>query len=162
MRFVPLLALLACTGPPDAAARAYADAMRPLFSRNDELGQQFLSVASRLKKGESDGRSVGEEFERTALPLAKDLAERVAAVAPTDEALVGPHARLVAAWTDRAAAYQACSQAFGAGDTEAFESASRRAMAVRDAELDYVDAVNAATLPVGVRIDLYPMAGASP
>ena len=51
--------LLACAGDPLAASgEAYVGEMKPLFEENRALGEQFLQLASKVKKNEVDPAAV--------------------------------------------------------------------------------------------------------
>lgn len=154
-----LLPALWLAGCDDGGARAtaeYARAMAPAFQKNVTLGGEFEDVASKVKLTELDAAAVAARFSATAVPLAKDIATQAAAVKPAEPELAEAHALLVTAWTTRATAYEAAAAAWTAGDATALEAARLDIAKVRTQEVDYLDAVNAYTMPRGVAIDLYP------
>lgn len=151
--------LLPGCAAPQAGATEYATAMAPTFQKNAALGKEFQDVASRLKKGEITNADAADRFNRNAVPLAQEVANRAAAVHPEDPALAEAHAVLVKAWEDRAAAYTAAAKAFSQGDSAGFEAARTQIAAVGDREAAYLTAVNGYTQPLGVSVDLYPTGG---
>jgi len=137
-------------------ARAYREQMQPVLQKNALLAQEFLDVASKAKKGELDGSGSADRFRRNAVPLAQEIAARVAAVEPPNDALQAPHEQLVKAWSNRAIAYRDLATAWQSGDAVAFDGARAREVQVRLDEEAYMASINAVTTPHGVVIDLYP------
>lgn len=135
---------------------AYKESMAPVLQKNGILAQEFLEVASRVKKGELDGSATAERFRRNAVPLAQEIATRAATVEPDTDTLAAAHATLVKAWSNRAIAYRDLATAWNAADAGAYDAARQRDLQVRYDELAYMQAVNAVCIQYGVVIDLYP------
>lgn len=139
-----------------ADVESYRTAMQPVLQKNAILAQEFLEVASRVKRGELDGAASAERFTRNAVPLAQEISTKVAAVHPKTEALRASHDLIVKAWSNRAIAYRDLSTSWQAGDTSAFDAARARDVQVRLDEAAYMASVNGVTNRYGVLIDLYP------
>ncbi len=139
-----------------ADVETYRTSMQPVLQKNAVLAQEFLEVASRVKRGEMDGVTGSERFARNAVPLAQEISTKVAAVHPKTEALKSAHEVLVKAWSNRAIAYRDLATAWQSGDPDAFDAARARDVQVRIDEEGYVTSVNAVTNRYGVLIDLYP------
>lgn len=155
---VALLSLLLLSGcaDPRGEVDAYSAALAPSLQKNATLGKAFRDAAAQIKKGESDGKAVADQFTTKAVPLADEVARSVASVQPKDPKLSAAHTLLVKAWADRAQAYGEAGKAWQAGDRTAFDAARRREVEVHDQEQAYLEAVNPLTEPYGVTIDLYP------
>lgn len=136
--------------------RAYREQMLPVLQKNALLAQEFLDVASKAKKGELDGSGSADRFRRNAVPLAQEIAARVASIDPKTDALQASHDQIVKAWSNRATAYRDLATAWQAGDAVAYDGARAREVQVRLDEEAYMASVNAVTAPHGVVIDLYP------
>lgn len=151
------LFLLACAGDPLAAAgAAYVGEMKPLFAENRALGEQFLQVASKVKKNEVDATAVAAVVSDSAVAAANGMASRAAGVHPADSQLVSAHGELVSAWKHRAEAYSSVSTAWKAKDTVAFDKAVEDAGKASDEEAAAAEHLSRVLLPAGVSIDLYP------
>lgn len=152
--------LLALALPAHALTKADLDAyqaeLAPLLGSNTALGKQFLDVASQVKQGKLDGAGVAGRFAAEAVPVAQDLATKVAAVRPADPQLAEAHALLVKAWADRAAVYADIDKAWKTKDTAALTAAKARQQAAHDGEEAWLGAVNTLGSADGVSFDLYP------
>lgn len=156
-RTLLLISLLAgCGNSAKDAAVDYQNAMAPVLQRNSALGQEFLDLASKVKQGQLDAAATAARFEQNAVPAAKDLALQVAEITPRSAPLQESHARLVKAWASRAESYAAMTTALKSGDRSGFEAAQARTLQVRLDEEAWLAAVNAATTPHGVTLQLYP------
>lgn len=150
------LFLLACvTDPLTAAGNQYAQEMAPLFQANRALGEQYLQVASKVKKNEATPQEVATVSDSTAAAAAT-LATKATGVHPTEPQLALPHAELSAAWKHRAEAYAAVAAAWKAQDLVAFDKAVASADKAADEESIAADHLDNVLLPAGVRVDLYP------
>ncbi len=151
--------ILGCSGSPAATeAEGYVDSLAPALAQNGILAQRFLTEASRVKKKEVDGGQLAELLAKELVPQATELAGTVAAVTPVEPRLGAAHAILVKSWSDRAAAYQALSAAWVAGDLSAWDSAQRQnAMSKLDEER-YFTAVNAVLGEWQLSLAQYPAA----
>lgn len=134
----------------------YQASVQPLFTRNLVLAQGFLDVASKVKKGETDGPAIAERLSREMTPVADELATAAATIEPRTPQLDAAHAMLVKAWQDRAAAYHAMNDAWAKNDPAAFEAARKRNLQSKLDEERYVQTVNALGTPYGVVIDQFP------
>ncbi len=152
---IPLLTACALDNTR-ADVESYRTSMQPVLQKNAILAQEFLEVASRVKRGEVDGQTSSERFARSAVPLAQEISTKVSAVHPKTEALKTSHEQLVKAWSNRAIAYRDLATAWQAGDPAAFDAARARDVQVRLDEESYVASVNVITNRYGVLIDLYP------
>jgi hypothetical protein len=151
------LLLLACSQDPLAAAgEAYAGQMKPVFMQNRALGEQFLQIASNVKRNEADAASVAGTVSTTTLHAAEAVAAQAAKVQPADPQLGSGHAALVSAWKHRADAYGAASKAWTAGDLAAFDLAVLEVRKSAQEEAAAADQLAATLGPAGVKIDLYP------
>jgi hypothetical protein len=139
------------------AATAYAEAMRPVFERSVGVAQSFQGLAARIQAGQADGGAVAEQLAREVAPLADgvraDAARVVVAGAPK---LAEDHARLVAAWTSRTAAYNDMGAAWTAGDARAFDEARARNYQAMIVEDEAIRSLNDGLRPHGVAIEQYP------
>lgn len=156
--FPLVLALtLACTRDPLAeAGETYVGEMQPLFSQNRALGEQFLQVASKVKKNESDAKAVAAVVSDPVLAAASAMAASAAQVHPMDSQLAGAHGELVAAWKHRSEAYSAVATAWKAQDRAAFDAAVAAAGKAADEEAAAADHLDRVLGPAGVHVDLYP------
>jgi hypothetical protein len=151
------LLLLACAQDPLAAAgEAYAGQMKPMFMQNRALGEQFLQMASNVKRNEADAASVASTVSTTTLSAAETVATQAAKVRPADPQIASGHAALVSAWRHRADAYAAASKAWTAQDITAFDSAVVEVRKAAQEEAAAADQLAATLGPSGVQIDLYP------
>lgn len=151
------LLLLACASDPLAeAGQAYVSDMKPLFAENRALGEQFLQVASKVKKNEVDATAVAAVVSDSAVAAANGMATRAASVHPADSQLVTAHGELITAWKHRAEAYTAVSAAWKAKDTVAFDKAVGAAGKASEEEAAAAEHLSRILLPAGVSIDLYP------
>lgn len=157
LRVAALALLWACVGDPlTVAGQTYAGEMQPLFVKNRALGEQFLQVASKVKKNEADATTVANLISPSAVSAAAGLADGAAGVHPTDSQIAAAHSELVAAWRHRADAYSAVANAWKAQDTAAFDKAVHDAGVASDEESAAADHLDKVLAPVGVSIDLYP------
>lgn len=151
------LLMLACAADPlTAAGQDYARQMQPLLVQNRAVGEQFLQLASKIKKGEADGALVAAQLQSGVIGPAKTMSVEVSAVRPQNSVLVTPHGQLSSAWRDRAEAYASIAAAYTARDTAAFDKAVLAAAAAADAEAQAADRLNAELLGTGIQIDFYP------
>lgn len=139
-----------------AAGQDYVRQMQPLVTQNRALGEQFLTLASKIKKGEVDAPTVSAELQKSVVPAAKAVAEQVTLVRPQNSVLITPHAELADAWSDRARAYQAATQAWANGDLAGFDKAVKAAGEAAEHEAQAADRINAELHGTGVQVDLYP------
>ena len=130
--------------------------MKPLFEENRALGEQFLQLASKVKKNEVDPAAVAAAVSDAAVVKAADMARRAAGVHPTDSQIAGAHGELVMAWKHRAEAYTAVSTAWKANDTAAFDKAVLDAGKASDEEASAAEHLSDVLVPLGVPVDLYP------
>lgn len=159
MATLPLLiALLTGCGsdPVQEDVTAYHAAMQPILGRNLMLAQAFLDVASKVTKGETDGPRIAERFATELLPTAETLRAEASAVEPATPPLSEAHGVLVKAWTDRAGAYQAMTDAWARNDLAAFEAARKKNLQSKLEEERYFQAVNSLSAPYGLELDQYP------
>lgn len=152
-----LFFILACAGGPEAeGAQAYVSAMEPTLVENSALAQRFLTEASRIKKGETDGARLAETLAKELAPKAEALAKAVAAVQPDDPKLKDAHARVVKAWSDRAEAYAGLREAWSRGDVPAWDAAMKKnTQAKLDEEL-YFTEVNVYLAGYQLAVEQYP------
>ena len=142
--FVLLTALAACaTDSASKAAEAYAHSMAPLLADDDELARKQIALAEGTTSGHLAAPDVAERYNRELVPEAGALRDRAKAIEP-DAALPelqAPHALLVQAWTDRAAAYLEILRAYRAEDLPAFDAAAKKNRDAEAAEEQYFDDV---------------------
>ncbi len=142
--FVLFTVLTACA--PDSAtkaAEAYANSMAPLLADDDALARKQVALAEGTTSGELGALDVADRYNRELVPEAGALRDRAKAIEP-DPALPelqAPHALLVQAWTDRAAAYLAILQAYRADDLTAFDAAAKKNLDAEASEEQYFDDV---------------------
>jgi hypothetical protein len=153
-----LIALLAGCGvdPARHDVETYDAAMKPVLARNLVLARSFLDIASRVKKGETDGPKIAEQMKTDVVPLADEVEASATKIQPTTPALADAHAILVKAWADRAESYHAMSDAWAKGDLAAFDAARKRNVQSKLDEEKYFQAANAVTSAYGVTIEQYP------
>jgi hypothetical protein len=159
MRPLALLIVLALACVGDSAQQdvlAYESAMAGPLQENEALARLFLELASRVKKGETDGPAIADLLAKDLIPAAAKLDAAARALRPATPALADQHAVLVAAWGGRLAAYQAMLAAWEANDLAAFDAASRKNLESKLAEESYFSHVNEVVAPHGVLIDQYP------
>lgn len=130
--------------------------MRPIFAKNLGLAQGFLDIASKVKKGETDGPRIAERLNVELVPLADQLRAEAAGVKPATPALADAHALLLGAWTDRATAYHGMSDAWAKGDLVGFDVSKKKNSQSKIDEEKYFHAANAVTGPYGVVLEQYP------
>ncbi len=148
---------LACGSSPEADdAAAYVAAVEPALRDNARLAQRFLTDASLVKRGTTDGGKLAEELARDLAPEASALAKAVAEVHPDTPALSDTHATLVKAWTDRSAAYGAMSDAWAAGDLAAWDAAVKKNTQSKIDEERYFTEVNRYLAAYELRLEQYP------
>jgi hypothetical protein len=135
---------------------AYQGEMQPLLTRNLVLAQDFLDVASKVKKGETDAPQIAERLAKELTPLADDLQAQAQHIEPVTPQLGEAHALLVKAWSDRAASYHAMTDAWNRNDLPAFEAARKKNLQSKLDEEKFFQTVNALGTPYGVVIDQYP------
>jgi hypothetical protein len=159
MATLPLLIafLVGCgSDPVQEDVTAYHAAMQPLLGRNLVLAQAFLDVASKVKKGEADAPRIAERFATELTPTAEALRVEVSAIDPATPQLGDAHAVVVQAWTDRASAYDAMSQAWARNDLAGFDAARKKNLQAKLDEERYFQSVNALSAPYGLELDQYP------
>ena len=141
---VLFIALTACaTDSATKAAEAYAHSMAPLLADDDALARKQVALAEGTTSGQLGALDVADRYNRELVPEAGALRDRAKAIEP-DAALPelqAPHALLVQAWTDRAAAYLAILQAYRAGDLTAFDAAAKKNLDAKATEEQYFDDV---------------------
>jgi len=141
---VLFIALTACaTDSATKAADAYAHSMAPLLADDDALARKQIALAEGTTSGKLAAADVAERYNRELVPEAGALRDRAKAIEP-DAALPdlqAPHALLIQAWSDRAAAYLAILQAYRAGDVATFDAAAKKNMDAKAAEEQYFDDV---------------------
>jgi hypothetical protein len=145
--------------PATTAARGYADEVNAAFADNLALSQTFLDLASKLKRGESDGAAVAALMTQDLLPRAQKLEAAAGRIQPADPALGDLHAKLRHAWSERAAAYAAMADAWAANDVAAFDAARKRNLQSKVEEEAFVREANAWLAPHGTALDQFPGAG---
>ncbi len=157
LRFATLLTLTAC-GPTgrEADARAYAREMQGLFVENKAIGREFLDVAALVKKQEVTTNELADRFAKRVVPRASELATKVDAIDPGRSGLGPVHSGIERAWSIRAEAYTALSNAWKDADNSAFTRALHDNRAVRKAEERYIEAVNKLLSEHEVVLDPYP------
>ena len=142
--FVLFTALTACaTDSASKAAEAYAHSMAPLLADDDALARKQIALAEGTTSGQLAALDVAERYNRELVPEAGALRDRAKAIEP-DAALPelqAPHALLVQAWSDRAAAYLAILQAYKADDLAAFDAAAKKNLDAKATEEQYFDDV---------------------
>lgn len=149
--------LLACGRDPlRQDVEAYGAAMEPVLAKNLVLAQGFLDVASKVKKGETDGLRIAERMDKELVPLADELRADAGKIQPSTPALADAHAMLVKAWEDRSTAYHAMSDAWARNDVPAFDVGRKQNVQSKLDEEKYFQAVNGLTEPYGVVLDQYP------
>ncbi len=156
MNSILLLALACARDPLAEAGQSYVSEMQPLFAQNRALGEQFLQVASKVKKNEADATAVAGVVSDSAAGEAAAMATGAAQVHPVEAELAGAHGELVAAWKHRADAYTAVSTAWKAKDTAAFDKAVADAGKASDEEAAAADHLERLLEPAGVNVDVYP------
>lgn len=145
-----------CGDPSQRAADDYVAAMQPVLARNMDLTREFVDVATEVKKGEASARAVARRFESSLVPQATALRDAVVAIQPEDPELAATHALLAEAWTGRVAVYAELHRAWGAGELEAFDAATRTNLDLKDSEQQYFTQANAWLEERGQRLDPYP------
>lgn len=150
-----LLFALAC-GPTQDAVPAYTAAMAPVLTRNQQLGQRFVDLATQVKKGDVDGATVAARLGDELLPAADQLLAQADAVKVNEPELAKVHAELIVAWRDRSAAWKALGDAYKKGDTTGFDAAYRQTMEANVEEEGYFRDVAAFAAARGGTFDPYP------
>lgn len=157
---LPALLLLpisvGCTDPVQDDAEAYVEAMQPLLVDNMALTREFVDVATEVKRGGGDPRSVAGRFETSLVPAANTLRDQVLAIAPATEELATTHRTLGEAWTARVDVYVELHRSWGAAELDAFDTAMRRNLEVKAAEERYFTAVNAWLAGHELGLDQFP------
>ena len=142
--FVLFTALTACaTDSATKAAEAYAHSMAPLLADDEALARKQVALAEGTTSGQLAAPDVAERYNRELVPEAGALRDRAKAIEP-DAALPelqAPHALLVRAWTDRAAAYLEILRAYRAADLTAFDAAAKKNLDAKATEEQYFDDV---------------------
>jgi hypothetical protein len=153
-----LIAFLAGCGndPVQQDVEAYHAAVQPLLGRNLTLAQGFLDIASKVKKGETDGPRIAERLTTELAPAADALQAEISTIEPVTPQLGEAHAVLVQAWTDRAGSYHAMADAWARNDPAAFDAARKRNLQSKLDEERYFQTVNTLSQPYGLVLDQYP------
>ena len=135
--------LIAC-GPSaqETASRAYAAEMQKMWSENHQIERQFMDVAAQIKKGEIGALDVAKRFDERIVPKARALADKVTEVETGNDALESVHAGIVRAWEIRADSYEQMNKAWNETDMQSYTRALNDNRTVREAEDQYLKAVN--------------------
>ncbi|MDP6935740.1 MAG: hypothetical protein QGG40_22660, partial [Myxococcota bacterium] len=160
----PILALIlgfalvstGCGDSTEGASTLYVRQASPLFKDNESLAKEFLELASKLKKEESDEAELLSRIEYRVLPKARRLARRSARVVPQDEDLAAGHLKLTASWEARALVYAQLVKAWKEDDMQALDSAiltHARILADEDLALE---AINKVMEPYQLELHAYP------
>ena len=152
-----IIQLVAC-GPSakETAAQAYAAEMQKMWSENHQLGRQFMEVAAKIKKGDMGALDVAKRFDERIVPSARDLADKVTEVETGTDTLEAVHAGIVRAWEIRADSYEQMNKAWSETDMQSYTRALNDNRTVREAEDQYLEAVNKVLLAYDLRIDPVP------
>ena len=70
---------------------AWDKAMSPTLTRNQQLGQRFVELASAVRKGETDGATVAARLDDELIPAADQLRAQAAAIQASDPAVATAH-----------------------------------------------------------------------
>lgn len=160
LTFVALLQALgtgACSLNPERDdARAYAAAMAPVLADNTAMAEALLALAADIKKREVEDPALLERWANEVAPLARRMHTAAAAIHPQTPVLAQSHGALLAAWAERAAAFEAVQAAAQAGEGAPLTAALERRVSSAKAEKAAVEAINAALEPHALELDLYP------
>jgi hypothetical protein len=153
-----LIAFLAACGrdPMQQDLVTYQGAIQPLLGKNLTLAQDFLDVASKVKKGETDAPQIAQRLATELTPLADDLKAQAEHIEPVTPQLGEAHTLLVKAWGDRAASYHEMSDAWARNDLPGFEAARKKNLQSKLDEEKFFQTVNVLGQPYSVVIDQYP------
>lgn len=143
-------------GEAESDAIAYAAAMESPLRENHLLSERFLDLASKVKKGETDGSAIAEVMARELVPAADALAAKVRGIDPSTPALDDAHAAIVTAWTTRAEAWHAMAAAWTDNDPVAYDAAVKRNLQGKLDEERYFTEVNAVVGELGVVVRQFP------
>jgi hypothetical protein len=152
--FTLFIALACATDSAGNAAESYAHAMAPLLADDDALARSQVALAEGTTSGRMSALDVADRYDRELVPAAGALRDRAKAI-EVDEALpdlAAPHALLVQAWTDRAAAYLAILQAYRVDDLAAFDLAAKKNLDAKAAEEQYFEDVDKVLAPHGAKL----------
>lgn len=164
-RFFRLLALAlltltvtaGCGGAAGAqAAQAYHTSMVPLLLKNQELAQEFVNMATRVRTKEITVDETVQIWQGRLIPLADGLQNDSLAIKPADPVLAAHHQRLVTAWSARAEAYRVMLKAYRDHDQAAFAKARLNNVDAKVAEEQFFEQVNATLRGYGFYLDQFP------
>ncbi len=164
-RFVRLLSLAlltvtlttGCGGGAGAdAASAYHQSMVPLLLKNQELAQEFVNMATRVRTSELTVEQTVQIWQGRIIPLADGLKNDAVSIQASEPVIAAHHEKLVKAWTARSDAYRAMLKAYRDHDKEAFAKARLSNVDAKVAEENYFDQVNATLRGYGFYLDQFP------
>lgn len=135
---------------------AWDKAMSPTLTRNQQLGQRFVELASAVRKGETDGATVAARLDDELIPAADQLRAEAAAIQAKDAEVAAAHAQLVKAWADRTNAWRAAAAAWKKGDLAAFDAADKQTYDAHVGEEKAFTALTTLAQRHGVEFDPYP------
>ena len=135
---------------------AWDNAMSPTLTRNQQLGQRFVELASAVRKGETDGATVAARLDDELIPAADQLRAEAASLRVSDAEVARAHAQLVKAWADRTNAWRAAAAAWKQGDLAAFDAADRQGLQAHVGEEEAIAALGTLARARGVEFDPYP------
>lgn len=152
-----LTVVSACGGGAGAdAAQGYHTSMVPLLLKNQELAQEFVNMATRVRTQEITVEQTVQIWQGRIIPLADGLKNDATSIAPGEPVLDAHHARLVSAWSARSEAYRTMLKAYRDHDQASFATARRNNVDAKVAEEQYFDQVNAALRGFGFYLDQFP------
>ncbi len=164
-RFVRLFTLVllsttlsvACGGGAGAdAAQAYHTQMVPLLLKNQELAQEFVNMATRVRSNQITVEETVQIWQGRIIPLADGLKNDATAIQPGEPVLTAHHERLVTAWSARSEAYRGMLKAYRDHDQDAFAKARLNNVDAKVAEEQYFEQVNSALRGFGFYLDQFP------
>jgi len=152
-----LVVLVGCPEPDPAARTApeYVSRLEPLLYENGFLAERMLTAAAGVYNDTSGTEEVKKAWSKEVVPLSRHLADQAAVTVPPPE-WADRHAELVAAWSDRADAYQEIEIAVEDGDREAWKQARKKADDAKLREEDWFRTMNRQLAPIGLALDQFP------
>ena len=149
--------VVSCGGDPIAGAAAdYHGRMLPVLLRNQELAQEFVNMATRVRTNELTVEETVEIWQGRIIPLADGLKNDAAAIVTGEPTLDAHHQQLLTAWIARSEAYRSMLKAFRDHDKEAFANARKNNVDAKMAEEAFFNSINNTLRPHGYWLDQFP------
>jgi hypothetical protein len=147
----------ACGGGASArAAGDYHGQMVPLLLKNQQLAQEFVNMATRVRTKEITVEQTVEIWQGRIIPLGDELTAAAKEISPDEPLLATHHEQLVTAWTTRSEAYRTMLKAYRDHDPEAFSKARLNNVDAKVAEEQFFDQVNNTLRGFGYFLDQFP------